>query len=104
MKNQSWVNPSTDKLFGAILSLRNLDEARRFFRDLLTAGEIEEFASRWEVAKMLANKISYVKIEKNTGMSSTTIARINKWLTSGLGGYRLLISRLSGQVNHHSPA
>ena len=104
MKNQKWVNSKTDKLFKAILNLEELDEARRFFRDLLTEQEIEEFASRWEVAQMLAKNTSYSKIEKTTGMSSTTIARINKWLNKGMGGYKLLIKKLQNQVNHHFPA
>ena len=104
MKNQKWVNPKTNKLFGAILKLENLSEARRFFRDLLTKQEIEEFASRWEVAQMLSKKIPYSKIEKKTGMSSTTIARISKWLNKGMGGYKLVIKKLQNQINHHSPA
>jgi TrpR-related protein YerC/YecD len=104
MKKQKWVNPKTDKLFKVILKLERLDEARRFFRDLLTEQEIEEFASRWEVARMLAKKTPYSKIEKETGMSSTTIARISKWLNEGMGGYKLLIKKFGNQVNHHSPA
>ena len=104
MKTQKWINPKTDELFKAILNLKNLDEARRFFRDLLTEQEIEEFASRWEVAQMLAKNTPYSKIERDTGMSSTTIARISKWLNEGMGGYKLLIKKLQNQVNHHSPA
>ena len=104
MKNQKWVNPKTDKLFTAILNLDGLDEARRFFRDLLTEQEIEEYASRWEVARMLAKNTPYSEIEKDTGMSSTTIARVSKWLNEGMGGYKLLIKKLQNQVNHHSPA
>jgi len=104
MKKQKWVNPKTDKLFKAILKLESLDEARRFFRDLLTEQEIEEFASRWKVARMLAQNTPYSQIEEDTGMSSTTIARISKWLNEGMGGYRLLIKKLQNQVNHHSPA
>ncbi len=103
MKKQKWDNPKTDKLFKTILNLKSLDEAKRFFRDLLTEGEIEEFANRLEVAKMLSQKISYSRIEKLSGMSSTTIARINKWLTRGMGGYKLLINRSSNIVNHHAP-
>lgn len=104
MNNQKWINPKTDKLFKIILDLDNLDEARRFFRDLLTEQEIEEFANRWEVAQMLAQNTPYSQIEKDTGMSSTTIARISKWLNEGMGGYRLLIKKLQNQINHHSPA
>lgn len=94
-----WINPDTDALFRAILRLNNLDEAQRFFRDLLTEKEISEFAQRWKVARMLARKISYTRIEEETGMSSTTIARIHKWLEKGMGGYRLMLKRLGGEQN-----
>ncbi|MBT3729563.1 hypothetical protein HOF65_06110 [bacterium] len=39
-----------------------------------------EFSRRFEVAKMLDEKISYSLIEEKTNMSSTTIARISKFL------------------------
>ena len=87
-------NQNTKSLFRAILSLRNEDECMRFFRDLLSESEIKEFANRWKVAKMLDKKMPYKAIEKETGMSSTTIARIQKWLTAGLGGYQLILDRL----------
>jgi TrpR-related protein YerC/YecD len=99
MKN-NWKNKSSDELFSAILNLKNLDEAQRFFRDLLTEEEIKEFANRWQVAKMLSQKVYYSKIEKKTGMSTTTIARISKWLNDGMNGYKLIINRL----NHHTLA
>ena len=100
MKN-TWINTNSDALFTAVLKLETLDEARRFFRDLLTEQEIVEFANRWRVARMLSEKKSYIAIEKETGMSSTTIARISKWLNGKLGGYKLAISKSS---NHHLPA
>lgn len=87
-------NKDIDTLFGIILSLKNKEECRKFFRDLLTEPEIKEFANRWKVARMLDEKTSYEKIEKATGMSSTTIARVNKWLTNGKGGYKLMLKRL----------
>lgn len=89
-----WINQDTDALFGAVLKLKDLAEARRFFRDLLTEKEMLEFAQRWKVARMLAKKIQYTKIERETGMSSTTIARIHKWLKEGMGGYKLMLKRL----------
>ena len=98
---KKWTNPTTDRLFDAVLTLQNREEARKFFRDLLTEQEIFEFANRWRVAKMLSVGVPYSEIEKKTGMSSTTIARISKWLNKGMGGYRLMIERLSGKENHH---
>lgn len=92
------LTPEANSLFTAILSLNNREEAECFFRDLLTEEEIKEFGARWKVAQMLFNKIPYSEIEKETGMSSTTIARISKWLNNGLGGYKLILNRL----HHHS--
>lgn len=80
------------------MALKNTAEAKRFFRDLLTEQEIIEFGKRWQAAQMLSQKIPYSKIEKETGLSSTTIARISKWLNRGMGGYKLMIKR----VGHHN--
>lgn len=87
-------NSDTKELFSAILSLKNIDGISRFFRDLLTKKEIEEFGKRWKVAQMLDKRVSYVKIEEETGMSSTTIARVHKWLKNGMSGYKLALRRL----------
>lgn len=93
-KEDAWMNHDTEALFGAILLLKHVDEAKKFFRDLLTENEIVEFSQRWKVARMLAEGTIYTAIEKETGMSSTTIARIHKWLKKGEGGYRLVLERL----------
>lgn len=100
MKN----NNKTDNLYRAILALRTEKEAQKFFRDLLTEPEIKEFANRWQVAQMLDKKVQYEVIAKETGMSSTTIARISKWLNDGMGGYKLMLKRLKNKsnINHHN--
>jgi TrpR-related protein YerC/YecD len=96
----TWDNKQSQALFQAILSLTSLNEAKRFFRDLLTDKEIIEFATRWQAAQMLAEGVPYSTIEKQTGLSSATVARISKWLNSGMGGYKLMLSRL--HHSHHS--
>lgn len=93
-----WWNSDTEELFSAILALKNIDEAKKFLRDLLTEKEIIEFAARWKVVKMLNQNVPYTKIEAETKMSSTTIARIADWLKNGMGGYPLMLNRL----HHHS--
>lgn len=95
-----WDTNKIEDLFKAILALQTVNDAKRFFRDLLTEQEIIEFANRWQVAKMLNSKISYSHIEKKTGMSSTTIARISKWLKKGVGGYKLMLNKLN--AHHHT--
>jgi len=90
-------NKRIGELMRAIMVLKTSSEARRFFRDLLTEKELIEFGNRWKAARMLAEKISYTKIEKETGLSSTTVARVSKWLNSGKNGYKLILNR----INHH---
>jgi TrpR-related protein YerC/YecD len=82
-----------ESLWKAILTLRNVNEAKRFFGDLLTKTEIQEFSERWKTARMLDSGISYSRIAKETGNSSTTIARVSRWLKSGKGGFRLVLQR-----------
>ena len=98
-----WINKNTDKLLQAILRLETLNEARMFFCDLLTPQEVNEFANRWKVAQMLYEKVPYSTIEKETGMSSTTIARVNKYLTGEYGGYKTMINKTKQNNNHHAP-
>ena len=92
-----WINSDTDNLFEAIMRLEDTEEARRFFRDLLTEGEIMEFAARWKAARMLNSGIPYSQIQKETWLSSTTVARVSQWLTRGMSGYQLMLDKL----NHH---
>lgn len=87
------------ELYSAILAVNSQKEAEKFFRDLLTEKEIQEFSNRFLVAKMLFNNETYEKIEEKTGMSTRTIARISKWLKSGKGGYGLILKRISKRHN-----
>jgi TrpR-related protein YerC/YecD len=93
------VDKKTRELFNAILTLKNEEECRKFLRDLLTEAEIKEFANRWKVAQMLDQKIPYEDIATETGMSSTTIARISKWLSTGMGGYKFMLKRMNKKQN-----
>ena len=98
------ADKKTEHLYEAVLLLKNMDECKRFFRDLLTSTEIKEFSNRWTVAQMLDKKEPYEKITKATGMSSTTIARIQKWKNGKLQGYKLMLERINKQNKdaHHT--
>lgn len=95
------------ELYKALLCLKDENEVAKFLGDLLTPAEIKEFANRWKVVQLLDKKVPYEDITKATGMSSTTIARIQKWLSGTLGGYKLMLQRLKKQTNvahHHAPS
>ncbi len=106
MSEVNWNTKENKQLIEAVLALKNADEAKCFVRDLMTESEIKEFANRLETASLLFQDIQYNAIIENTGLSSTTIARISKWLNGSLGGYRLILSRLANtstklNANHH---
>lgn len=82
-------------LFSAILQLKDVNEAVKFFRDLLTIKEINDFSARWQIAKLLSkNKYSYEQIAKKCGVSTTTVTRVAHWLYHGKDGYKLILSRI----------
>lgn len=95
---EKWDNKKTEDLLLNVLAIKNLKEAKMFFRDLMTEGELLEFGNRWKAAKMLSKGLSYPEIQKKTGLSTRTIARISKWLKKGKGGYRLALNKL----HHHN--
>jgi TrpR-related protein YerC/YecD len=93
-----WNSKQNKTLLQAILALKTTDEAKRFLRDLMTEGEIEEFGKRLQAAEMLTQNVPYSVIEKETGLSSTTVARVSKWLNGKQGGYKIILNK----IHHHS--
>lgn len=83
-----------DDLYRAISRLESVEECRKFLRDLLTETEIRECAERWKAAQLLAAGVPYTSIERETGLSSRTIARVHRWLKQGKGGYSMMLRRL----------
>ena len=82
---------SYDNFFRAVLKLRTLDDARKFFEDVCTIKELEAVSQRLEVAKMLKEGRSYLEITAATGASTATISRVNKCLLYGDGGYNIVL-------------
>jgi TrpR-related protein YerC/YecD len=100
MEEIDWNIKENRQLINAILTLENQREVECFLRDLMTEKEIKEFANRLEAARLLYCNTQYCAIIEKTGLSSTTIARISKWLKGPLGGYRLVIKNIS---HHNNP-
>lgn len=86
-------------LFAAVLTLRTIDEARAFFRDLCTPAELQAMADRWAVVEHLRRGVSYREIHDLTGVSPTTIGRVARYLGDGHGGYALVAERVESKVH-----
>jgi len=101
MKEHRAVTPRQEalaerSLFGAVLTLKSVEECRSFFRDLCTPAELQALADRWGVVGLLQQGVSYREIYRQTGVSVTTIGRVARYLQNGNGGYTLAAERLKG--------
>lgn len=85
---------SSDTLYKAIVSLKDIDECRRFLQDLCTVSELKAMEQRMEVAMLLDEGLIYSDILDRTGASSATISRVNRCLHYGADGYQAIIPRL----------
>ncbi len=88
-----WETKETRDLLKTIVSLRTVDEAERFFRDLCTLSELEAMTHRWQAAQLVDRGLPYHEVSKKTGASTTTVTRVAHWLRHGEGGYRLMLDR-----------
>ena len=99
MKEHRAVTPRQEalaerSLFGAVLTLKSVEECRSFFRDLCTPAELQALADRWAVVGLLQQGVPYREIYRQTGVSVTTIGRVARYLQNGNGGYTLAAERL----------
>ena len=84
-------------LFEAVISLRDADECRNFFKDLCTPAELQALVDRWQVVQYLQQDLPYRQIHDITGVSVTTIGRVARFLSDGFGGYETALKRTHSQ-------
>jgi len=82
-----------DELAQALVTLRSPAAARAVLADLCTPAEVHTLAERWHVARLLdEGKLTYREIHEATGVSTTTIVRVARFLRQEVnGGYRILL-------------
>ena len=86
-----------DRLFEAILSLKDPKECYAFFEDICTVNELHSLAQRLQVAKMLRDHNTYLEIAEKTGASTATISRVNRSLNYGNDGYDMVFDRVKNE-------
>jgi TrpR-related protein YerC/YecD len=101
MKDHRLLSPrqevaAEDKLYSALLALRNIDELRAFFHDLCTPAELQAMKDRWAVVELLDDGMTYRVIHDQTGVSVTTVGRVARCLAGEDGGYRQALKYLTG--------
>lgn len=85
-----------EELYRAVLALESVDDCRRFFKDITTPAELRALAERWHVARLLdEGELSYREIHDETGVSTTTITRVARFLGQEPNqGYRRVLDRM----------
>ena len=86
---------AVDHLFEAILCLKD--------KEVCTINELLSLSQRFEVAKMLMDKRTYLDISEKTGASTATISRVNRSLNYGNDGYDMVFKRMEEKKEQNRP-
>lgn len=78
----------------SLLKVRNTEESSKFLEDLLTSAELKALTTRFKIARMLFAGDSYSDIERKTGASSATIAKVSEAIKYGNDGLRQVLERM----------
>ena len=83
----------------ALLTPTGAAEMANLLSDLCTPAEVRTLAERWHVARLLdTTDLSYRDIHEATGVSTTTIVRVARFLRQEPHrGYRTALDRLEGK-------
>ena len=92
--NKKIRTEAVNHLFDAILTLQGREECYTFFEDVCTINEIQSLSQRFEVARLLRQKKTYMEIAERTGASTATISRVNRSLNYGNDGYDMVFRRM----------
>ena len=86
-----------ERLYQAILLLKDEQECYDFFQDLCTVSELRSMEQRFAVASLLNDGMIYSDILEQTGASSATISRVNRSLSYGTGAYERVFARMKAE-------
>lgn len=92
MNKKSPADNST--LSQAFLYLDNHHEVFTFLQWLLTSDELNDLQQRLDIATRLSFGHSYVSIQEELGVSSTTVARVAKAIKTHPGAYESVIKKM----------
>lgn len=94
------TSPELSSLIEALLKLKTTEEYRLFLEDLCTPAELAALTGRWRAACLVNEGLPYRLIHQKSGVSTATITRVARCVSSGAGGYRLALDRASKQIRN----
>lgn len=82
------------EFYDTIDSLKDRNEVRAFFKDLLSGDEIASLMRRVEIAVLLSAKFTYEQISQLLGVGGDKISKVHKCLQQDDSGYKVIVKRL----------
>lgn len=100
MKKKQYSKKNAKSLYEAMLHINNKKEASQFLKDLCTPAEIRAIEERWLIVQLLHNTdLSYRQLNELTGVSTTTIGRVARFLKDENNkGYRVILDRINDET------
>jgi TrpR-related protein YerC/YecD len=86
------------EFYDALSCLKNRDEVKMFFRDLLTFDEMIMLIRRIQVALLLRAGYTYRDIEQALDVGGDKVTNVSRSLQRHGEGYRLIIARLRKKI------
>jgi len=85
-----------DDFYAAVTSLKDKNEVREFFEDLLTSEEKLMLAKRFQAAMMLNLGYLWDEIDDRVKVTQSTIGRLYGRVAHGFGGLNRIAGRIIG--------
>jgi len=87
-----------DRFAGAFCSIEDPAEMKRFFAEIFTPAELEDFVLRWRLLEMLEGGAAQRRIADRLGVSLCKITRGSKVLQKRNSVTRRLLRRQTGDT------
>lgn len=91
------------EIAGVLAETSNPGLIRRFLESLLTASELDEVSSRWELVRRINRGVSQRTIAKDLGLSLCKITRGSKVLKEPESAFRIMIQKAENPENPENP-
>lgn len=86
--------------YNIVSSLQGYDEAKNFFKDLLTTSEMVMICRRIQIAKLLMKGWTHEMVKEKLGAGLATITQVDKWLNEGFGGYARVLKKYNNKKDN----
>lgn len=90
-------------LYEILGKLRNIDEIKTFFKDILTSSELKMLKRRWHVACLLDEGWDLRSVATKSQTSTSTVIKVKKLIEEGRGGLKLALEKTRNQRKEKPP-